>query len=240
MSTITQLNMNGEEIFSNTLASFANSKSEAISMLGSAEKIGDDLFVADSMNKRAFIYNIPTETITWQYDSDRYIVDFHLVPQDDVVISLLDDSISESETYIRQNTFVIWENNSSAPVSIYSGTTTYDDFQLDPNLNLYGTEFSSEVLQPGDKYTFKFSTIGEYNWFTYPDILTATINVTENRLSSRDQFIITESDNLDSPFSSRVIKVDTWGNILWSFGENFLVKPRDARALSDGKVIIST
>jgi hypothetical protein len=33
-------------------------------------------------------------------------------------------------------------------------------------------------LQPGETYTFKFSNVGEFNWFTYPDILTGKISAT--------------------------------------------------------------
>jgi hypothetical protein len=45
---------------------------------------------------------------------------------------------------------------------------------------------------------------------------------------------------LETPFSSRVIRVDSYGNIIWTFGNNYLVKPRDARPLLDNKILIST
>jgi hypothetical protein len=151
-----------------------------------------------------------------------------------------DDAISDSNVFIRQGSLVVWQNNSVSPVSIYSGTTTYTQFQLDPDLNLYGDVFKSTVLQPGERYSYKFVTVGEYDWFVYPGILVGKINVTRNRISATDQFIILENDGLDSPFSSRVIKVDAWGNIVWSFGESYLVKPRDARPLLNSGVIIST
>jgi len=107
-------------------------------------------------------------------------------------------------------------------------------------LNLYGDVFKSGVLQPGERFAYKFVMVGEYDWFVYPGILTGRVSVTRNRISSMDQFIVLESDGLESPFSSRVIKVDAWGNILWSFGESYLVKPRDARPLINDGVIIST
>ena len=54
-----------------------------------------------------------------------------------------------------------------------------------------------------------------------------------------DNFIIVENDLLESPFSSRVIKIDSYGNILWSFGEGYIVNTRDARPLLNGDIIIS-
>ena len=166
--------------------------------------------------------------------------DFHIVVQDDVVIYVNDDAVSEAELFIRQGTNVIWENNSSQPISIYSGVTTYDQFQLDPDLGLYGNIFSSSTLQPGERFAYKFTSVRNYGWFAYPDILVGTVIVTKNRISSRDEFILLESDGLESPFSSRVMRVDAWGNPVWSFGESYLVKPRDARPLLNDRVLIST
>ena len=96
------------------------------------------------------------------------------------------------------------------------------------------------MLQPGERYSYKFVSVGEQDWFVYPAILTGKITVTRNRISSRDQFLILENDGLESPFSSRVIKVDSWGNLLWSFGESYLSNPRDARPMLNNNVIIST
>ena len=244
--SVVQISMDGDVIFSNNAAVFAPSKTLAESLLGSAQKLGDsELLIGDSYNKRAIITYADLDTeaskITWQFDSDRNVPDFHIILQDNVTISINDDAISESEVFIRQGTLVIWENNSASPVSIYSGTTTYDEFQLDQDLNLYGDVFESEVLQPGERYSYKFVECSEVNWFVYPEILTGSITVTKNRISSRDQFIVLESDNLESPFTSRVIKVDSYGNVLWSFGEGgYLVKPRDARVLLNDGVLIST
>jgi len=176
----------------------------------------------------------------WEYNSVNMVTAFHRCDEDEVIIKVRDDILSPTDVFIRQGKTIVWENNSASPISIYSGTTTYDIFQQDPDLSLYGEVFTSPVLQPGERYSFKFVNVSEINYFTYPDILTASINVTRNRISSRDQFIILESDNLSSPFSSRVVKVDSWGGIVWSFGEGgYLVKPRDARPTRNG-VIIST
>jgi hypothetical protein len=243
--SVVQLDMEGNVIMSNNAAVFAKTKEEAKNILGSAEKLGDGEFlIGDSYNKRAIITATDLDTqkskIEWQYDTDRYISDFHIVLQDDVVISIRDDAIVESNIFIRQGTNVIWSNDSASPISIYSGKTSYDQFQLDPDLTLYGDEFSSTVLNPGDRYSFKFVTVGEYDWFAYNNILTGKVTVTKNRISSRDEFIILENDGLESPFSSRVVKVDNYGNILFSFGESYLVNPRDARPLLNDQILIST
>jgi hypothetical protein len=243
--SVVQMSMDGSVVFSNNAAIFAETKDEAKSLLGSAEKLGEtELLIADSCNKRALITcaNVSSQMsqIEWQFDSNRYISDFHIVTQDDVVVSVGDDAISESSVFVRQGTNIIWENNSVSPISIYSGSTSYDQFQLDPDLTLYGDVFFSTTLQPGDRYTFKMVTVGEYPWFVYPSILIGNITVTRNRISSRDQFLILENDNLESPFSSRVIRVDAWGNVMWVFGEGYLVKPRDARPLLNNRVIISS
>lgn len=243
--SVVQMDVEGNVLISNNAAIFASTKDEAKMMLGSVEKLGSSEFlIGDSKNKRAIITysDIVTQdsNIEWQYDSDRYIPDFHIVSKDEVVIGVYDDAIVGSATFIRQGSLVIWENNSASPISIYSGTTTPTTFNLDPDLGLYGDIFYSQVLNPGDRYAFKFVTVGDFDWFVYPTILLGSVSVTRNRISTSDQFIILESDGLDSPFSSRVIRVDSWGNVVWSFGEGYLVKPRDARPLINGGVIIST
>jgi len=242
--SVVQMDMEANVLMSNNAAKFATTRENALSLLGSVEKLGDsEILIGDSYNKRAIITYTDLDTeiplIEFQYDSDRYIPDFHIVSQDNVTISIRDDAISESEVFIRQGTLIIWENNSASPVSIYSGSTTASTFALDPDLNLYGDIFQSPVLQPGERFSYKFTSVGGYGWFVYSSILTGTINVTKNRISSRDQFIILESDGLESPFSSRIIRVDCYGNILWSFGNSYLVKPRDARPMLNG-VLIST
>jgi len=242
--SVVQLSMQADTLMSNNAAVFASDKDSAQSLLGSAEKLGDsEILIGDAYNKRAIItvtdLSDEKPLIEWEYDSDRYISDFHIVLQSDVTVLVNDSSIDEADVFIRQNSIIIWENNSASPIKVLSGTTDFDTFQQDPDLTLYGDIFQSPVLQPGERYSFKFVNVGEFNYFTYPDILTGSVTVTRNRLSSRDKFIILESDSLESPFSSRVIKVDSYGGILWSFGEGYLVKPRDARPTLNG-VIIST
>ena len=243
--SVVQLNMTADTLFTNNAAKFASTRETAKSLLGSVEKIGDDeILIADSFNKRAIIVYTNLDTgkplIEFEYNSDRYVPDAHIIYQEAVTIEINDDSISPSEIFIRQGTTIIWENNSSKPVSIYSGTTTYDLFQLDPDLNLYGDLFS-QTIAVGDRFSYKFISGGEINYFIYPDILTGSVNVTKNRISNRDEFLLLESDNLESPFSSRLIRVDCYGNILWSFGEGgYLVKPRDVRPSFNDNLIIST
>jgi hypothetical protein len=243
--SVTQLNDEGELLFSNNSAKFAENRTRAKILLGSAEKIGpSELLIGDSLRKRAITVHTDLETtvpeILWQYDSDRFVPDFHIAPQEQIVISILDDSISESSAFIRQGVTIVWENNSASPVTIYSGTTILDLFNQDPDLTLYGDLFTSPVLDPGDTYSYEFVSEGEFDWFVYPDILTGKITVTKQRLSSRDLYYILESDGLESPFTSRLIKVDSWGNALWSFGEGLIVQPRDVRPMINGNVLLST
>jgi len=277
-STIVQMDLDGNVLFSNNNADFGQTKEDIKATKGSVEKAGPtDVLVADPVNKTAFILslafsnfvvaaqsdfeagtisqsdldflnttfgdvsvNVVTSTVIWQYNSSKYVVGFRLIPRENVTVSIRDDAISETDIFIRQGTLVTWENTSASPVSIYSGTTTYDQFQADPDLSLYGSVFQSGVLQPGDTYSYKFVSVNEHNWFVYPGILTGKVMVTRERLSSKDTYLVAESDGFNAPFSSRVMKLDSWGNVLWSFGESYLVKPRDARPLLNNGVIIST
>ncbi len=277
-STIVQLDMDGNVLFSNNTVKFAQTKSDIIKNRGSVEKVGSsEILVADPDGKRALIIglvfttdfkdsiatqfeagslsaedyefiNAVFEDVTlsvaisqtiWQYDSPLMVNGFRLVPRNDIEVNIYDSHIDEFDVFIRQNSNIIWKNNSASPISIYSGTTSYDVFQQDPDLTIYGQDFASGVIEPGESYTFQFNDIGEYNYFTYPDILTGKIAVTENRLSSRDEFVVIENDGLNSPFSSRVIKIDFSGNVIFSFGEGYLVKPNSARPLNNGGLIIS-
>jgi hypothetical protein len=243
--SVVQLNTKGEVLFSNNAAKFAENSERAKLLLGSVEKIGDnELMIGDSLRKRAITVYTDLDTnvpqIIWQFDSDKFVPDFHIVPQEQITININDDSVSESNVFIRQGTTIVWKNNSSSPVTVYSGTTTLTIFNQDPDLTLYGDTFTSAVLDPGDTYEYKFVTEGEFDWFAYPDILTGKITVTKQRLSSRDLYYILESDGLESPFTSRLIKVDSWGNVQWSFGESLLVQPRDVRPMFNGNILLST
>jgi len=178
--------------------------------------------------------------VIWEYQSDRYITGFYLSPTEIKQVYINDDAIRDSQAWIRQGQTIEWVNQSSKPICVYSGKTNYDQFQLNPNLNLYGTIFKSEFLKPGDTFRYKFVTVGDYDWFVYPDIIPGRITTTRNRINPRDEFVVSENDNLQTPFTSRIIRIDAWGNVLWSFGEGYLVKPRDAKPLLNNGIIIST
>lgn len=179
-------------------------------------------------------------TVVWQYDSDKYITSFELVRKEEFEVIIRDDGVENRNASIRQGSKIKWINNSCKPISIYSGTTTNEQFQLVPDLTLYGKEFKSQVLQPGESYSHKFITTGIYSWFIYPDILTGRINVTNDRINSNDEFIIVENDNTNSPYTSRIIKINTSGDILWSFGESYISSPRKAKSLLNGNILTST
>ncbi len=243
--SVCQLDTQGNVTFSNNAAQFAGTREEAKNLLGSARKISsNELLIADSKNKRTIITK--TELITqkplivWQYDSDRYIVDAQITNREDNVINVYDGHIDLSSILISSGMQVTWKNLSSSPIQIYSGTTSEEAFAADPDLNLYGDAFQSESLAPGETFTHQFDEYGDFGWFVYPQILTGTIHVSEQRISENDKIYMIESDGAESPYTSRIIKTDMWGNVLWSFGDGYLVKPRDVRIMTDGKLLIST
>jgi hypothetical protein len=242
--SIVEIDMKGKLVFSNNDAKIGATKTLAKDILGSCQKLGDnEVLIGDAYGQQALIAmanTISRESIVqWSYDSDRYVSDCHIIPQDDIVLEISDMGVSDNNLFIRTGQSVIWENNSSSNISIYSGTTNYNLFYQNPNLALYGDKFRSVSLAPGEKYSVKFNSPDKINWFAYPTIITGRITVTEQRLSDRDQYLILENDMLETPFSSRVIR-DSYGNIIWTFGNNYLVKPRDARPLLDNKILIST
>lgn len=183
------------------------------------------------------IINFPK--VIWQYSSGKYITSFYLIPAETQEISICDDAIRDADVWIRQGTEVKFLNNSNKPVRVYSGNTNYDQFVLNPNLNLYGKKFKSPVIQPGSSWSYRFVTVEEDNYFIYPDILTGKISITRDRLNANDEFLVAESDNLGQPFSSRAIRVDSWGNVVKSFGESYLVNPRNIRPMLNGGMVIS-
>jgi hypothetical protein len=240
-NTIIELNMNGEMIRSNNIPKFANSKDQAKEILGSSYKTRDNkLLIADSINKKAIIVDMDSNQIIWEYNSSRYIVDFQLDDNKQKTINIYDWIVSPDKIYSNENKKIVWINNSSIPLTIYSGYINEKIWQEHNDLSDYGSEFKSHVVPVGGKYDFIFSNIGTYYWFTYPTLLNGIIYITKQRLSDQDEYYILESDGLDSPFSSRLIKVDSWGNVLWSFGEGYLVKPRDIRPLLNNNLLIST
>jgi hypothetical protein len=240
--TVIELDMNGDEINSSEKSTFAITKEEVKNILGSVEKINEkEILVADSKNKRAMIIDIETQTIKWEYISDRYIVDAHLVPYEIDPISISTIQFEEKEdSKINLGQYITWVNETANPVYIYSGDVTASDFNATFNLNRYGTIFKSNVLQIGEKYTYKFESIGDYGWFSYPNINIGKVSVYNIKVSPNDFFVLTENDGLESSYTSRVIKVNTYGNIVLKFGNSYLTNPKDARPLNNNKIIIST
>jgi hypothetical protein len=243
--SVVELDNIGKTIFSNNDAKMPPTKELAKDLLGSCEgtELGE-LLIADSYNKKAIITKTNSlskeSMIQWEYNSDKYISDFHLILQDPIYIEIYDGYVSPNSLTIRVGSSITWINKSSSPISIWSGRTSYTDFYNNPDFNLYGNDFNSEVLQVGESYTFKFNSENIYYWFTYPSILTGVIYSYSNRITENDQYIILENDGLEGAYSSRVLKVDNYGNVLWSFGEGYLCKPRDARPLMNGNILIST
>jgi len=236
---IVQLDMDGNIMLFDQNPSFSDTKGNSKEMLGSAEKIGDNEFlIADSINKRAIIISSISHKVLWEYISDRYIVDAHMTLSDNALISI-ESSYVGGELRIHNNQTVIWENNTDVPLYVYSGDITNIDLDHNFNINDYGLDFKSNLLNIGDRYAHKITSTVEQSWFTYPNFMNGRIIVSNNIVSDSSQFILTESDSLDSVSSSRVIKIDVWGNIMSSFGTGYLVKPRDARPLKDGRILIS-
>ncbi len=240
VNNVVQMNMDGNIISSSDNAYFSGSKYDVKNSLGSIEKISDnEILIADSENKRAIIVDVVLDQIKWEYNSDRYVVDAHLVPVNKIAITISDSGVTNSDIVINENQTVIWENATTQSITIYSGDITDIDDE-DVDLDDFGDVFKSSVLLPLDRFAFKFSE-GEYSWFSSPDFTKGSISVTKTRISPLNQYIILERDNLESPFSSRMIKIDAWGKILLEFGKGgYLVKPSDARAMNDNKILIST
>lgn len=237
--SVVQLDMEGNEITSNDYASFSDNKENANNILGSVEKINEnDLLIADSINKRAIIVDINDKRIKWEYVSDRNIFDVHYVPYD---INILINNVNSviTDTIIENNSYISWVNNSSSNITIYSGDVSNSSFDDSFDINQYGIYFKSDVIHNGESYTNKFDLEGKFGWFSYPVISIGNIIVSKSKLSPLDYFIVTEGDGNESAFTNRIIKVDCYGNIKWTYGEGEIVKPRDARPSLNKRVIIS-
>ena len=235
---VVQIDMDGNTIMSNSQAFFNKTKAQATDSLGSVEKISEtEVLIADTQNNRAIIVDITNNRITWEYNSDRYIVDAHIVPvKTDIIVT--SDSSTNQDMNINKNKTVTWVNDTDHVITIYSGDIGDISDPLDINLDLYGSDFVSFALNPLDRFVHKFTVEKEYKWFSYPDMVKGDIAVSKLKAFSLDNFMILERDNLESPFTNRVIKVDTYGNIVTEFGRGgYLVKPSDARPFNNGTLI---
>ena len=238
INTVTQLDMDGNIVISNNQPTFSTTKEDSKELLGSVEKISStNILIADAVNKRAIIVNTLTNRVVWEYLSDRYIIDAHLIPQDPTTININQSNCASSDVIVNNGEIVIWENSTDSPITVYSGDISgIDTTNLD--VNLYGQDFESITLETGDRWSFRFNGIGDFSWFSYPNLYTGKIIVSNEYTSGNNQFIILESDSLESTYSSKVKKIDAWGNVLAEF--EGMVKPRDARPQLNNKVLIST
>tara|TARA_R110000824_G_scaffold148242_3_gene317913 strand:+ start:94870 stop:95826 length:957 start_codon:yes stop_codon:yes gene_type:complete len=238
-NSIEQFDMEGNKVMQNSSAVFAETKAQAKNLLGSAKKTEQgELLIADPINKRAIIVdqNAIGDGIIWEYNSDKNIIDFSIA-QEDFTINI--SEVSNDQIFnIKQGTNVVWKNDTLSTVSVYSGETTLDDFNEDPDLNKFGDVFAIEILA-GERKSFKLESLGEQPWFIYPDITTAKFIVSINRLSDDTEFYILESDGLKSSYTSQVIKVDKWGNKIWEHGQGELTNPKSINVLN-GRVVIGT
>lgn len=245
--SVVQLDMAGNLLFSNNAARFASSLEEVKSTLGSAEKVSEnELLIADADRNRAIITSTNLDTgktfISWQYSSDRAVSDFHFLSTTETIITVGNGTISPETISVREGTSVIWKNESNVSIQILSGKITPEQFLTDPDLTLYGDEFSSGNINVGQEYSFKFENLGSYYWFSYDgqSIQTGLVHVSRGRISTTDEYLVVENDASSSLFGSRVIKINAWGDVVWSFGEDWLHKPKDARGAPDGSILIST
>jgi len=238
-NNVIQLDMDGNLIISNHQPVFATTKEESKDILGSVEKLSaNEILIAD--NKRAIIVDVLTQQVKWEYNSDRYVVDAHIILQDNVTIKINNSDYVSEDIIVNKGQTVIWENELSTPIVIYSGDISDVDITVDFDGDLYGDVFKSITLNQGDRWAYKFDEEAEISWFSYPNNYVGKIVVSDYKISSANQYIILESDGKESPFTGRVVKVNCWGDILWSFGGNgFMVLPRDARSMLENKVIIS-
>ena len=242
--SVVQYGKNGEVIFSNNASKFADTREHSKTYLGSVSKVAStDLLMADSIRKRAIISRTDLETgiskTIWEYVSDRLVPDFQLATSGTHTIKVTDSSCDNPNMYIRSGEIVSWENKSSVPIRIISGTTTPTIFAVDPDLTLYGDEFASEEIQPGGLFARKFDDGGNFGWFAYPRIVTGSVGVSQGGVSQSDEYLIVEKDYIPSIGSGRVSRIDSWGKILWTFGSGILYDPRDARRLAGDSIIIS-
>lgn len=242
--SIVQYSMNGSVLFTNNAAKFADTRSNAKVYLGSASKVSpSDLVIADPIRKRAIVSRTDLETgkpkVIWEYLSDRLVSDFQFASDGEVLVSVSDNSCDTPTAYVRAGDVVIWKNASSAPIRIVSGTTTPSLFAQDPDLTLYGDEFQSQELQPGEQYARTFDEGGDFGWFSYPGIVTGKVNVAPAGVSQSDEYLIVEKDPVPSVGSGRVSRINSWGNIVWTFGDGILYDPKDVRRLTGNSIIIS-
>lgn len=242
---VVQYDKNGTVVLSSSDAVIARTRDEAKESLGSVEKgDADELLIGDAIGRRAIVVTVDSVNrstqVVWEYDSDRFVSDFSRVPMDTVGLEVDEQGISQQNFYVRRDSPVTWTNASAQNIRILSGATTLTQFEADPDLTLFGEEFDSGILAPGESYTFRFINNGVFHYFAWPFIYTGSILVTESPVSPQDKFILVENDPTGSSYSSRIARLDAWGNVEWSFGETFFRAVKDAKPVSATEVVVTT
>jgi plastocyanin len=243
-SPVVEFRRDGQVSFSFADAEIARSRSDAMSFLGSVCKTSDDVFlVGDSSGRRAIVAkvdrNAVSASVEWEYKSDRRVSDFARYRASYAEVSYGDSGLSSSLLSVSSGTVVTWTNDSSSNIRIISGTTNPTQFAADPDLSLFGDEFDSGVLTPGQSFSYKFSDYGSYGYFVWPQIDTAEVSVSDYPVSPQDKFVVVENDPVSSSYSSRVIVLDSWGNVEWAFGDSLVRRIKDARPSGESEIIIT-
>ncbi len=242
--SVVEFGLDGSVVSSCNDALIARSGEDALSALGSVEKgPGDSILIGDAAGKRAIVTTIDrinqTTSVVWEYSSDRLVSDFSRVPDTMSEVSVSSANLSSSESFIQRDSVVTWINNTTENIRVMSGSTTPTQFAADPDLTLYGDVFDSGIIGPGEMHSFKMINYGTFDYFVWPTILTGKIQVTNSPISPHDKFVVVENDLASSSFDNRIVMMDAWGNIEWSFGESLLGRIKDARPSSGTEVVVT-
>ena len=242
--SVVQYDLNGKTLFTNNAPKFADTKANAKVYLGSASKASpSDVLAADPIRQRAIVTRTDLSTgstnVIWEFASDRLVSDFQQANNQTSTVSVGDSSTDLPSVYVRTGESVVWVNASSMPIRIVSGTTTPTLFAEDPDLTLYGNEFQSQELQPGEQFAYTFENGGDFGWFSYPNVVTGTVGVASAGVSQSDEYLVIEKDPIPSTSSGKVSRIDSWGKIKWTTGAGILYDPKDVRLLAGNSMIIS-
>jgi plastocyanin len=243
-SSVVEFRRDGSVGFSVPDIELVRSRTDAMEFLGSVCKASSDVvLVGDSAGRQALVVsvdrNAAASDIVWAYESDRRVSDFAKFEDAYKNIGYDQDGLSASDLSVPSGTVVTWTNNGTANIRIMSGSTDPESFAKDPDLSLYGAEFDSGVVAPGESFTFTFLNNGYFDYFVWPAIDTGNVTVSSYPVSIQDKFVIVENDPVSSSYSSRVIVVDSWGNVEWSFGDSIVRRIKDARPSGESGIIIT-
>lgn len=242
--SVVQYDMGGNVLFTNNAAKFAEGREDAKSSLGSAVKVGaSSLAIADACNRRAIVVATDLATmesrVEWEYDSDRIVSDMQPCESPDREVVVGESSCSPEDVYVGAGATVVWRNSSSVPIRVLSGATTPEAFAADPDLSLYGDEFSSDEVPPGGEVAIPFPNQGDFAWFAHPNVVSGVVHVGAAAVAEDSRYVVLEKEESGSFVGSRVAMLDSWGNVLWTFGHGLLSDPTDVRPLADGAMMVS-